>query len=72
MVGICLLFFQNSLLLYICGSSGAPFICILLHSCDGDLAVYIKALESSLVRIPPNSLSKVSIICRPSILITGD
>ncbi|KZV17159.1 hypothetical protein F511_29466 [Dorcoceras hygrometricum] len=26
--------------------------------CDGDLAVYIKALENSLPQIPPNSLSK--------------
>lgn len=32
------------------------------YSCDGDLAVYIRALENSLPRIPPNSLSKVLII----------
>ncbi|KAL1558647.1 hypothetical protein AAHA92_09087 [Salvia divinorum] len=34
-------------------STGVARLC-----CDGDLAVYIKALESCLARIPPNSLSK--------------
>ncbi|XP_041996720.1 uncharacterized protein LOC121746842 [Salvia splendens] len=34
-------------------STGVARLC-----CDGDLAVYIKALESGLARIPPNSLSK--------------
>ncbi|KAG6433724.1 hypothetical protein SASPL_105339 [Salvia splendens] len=35
-------------------STGVARLC-----CDGDLAVYIKALESGLARIPPNSLSKI-------------
>lgn len=48
-----------------------PLICILPYSCDGDLAVYIKALESRLARIPPNSLSKVSTIYKPWILNIG-
>ncbi|KAI3474259.1 hypothetical protein Pfo_029981 [Paulownia fortunei] len=34
-------------------STGVARLC-----CDGDLVVYIKALESCLPRIPPNSLSK--------------
>lgn len=28
-------------------------------SCDEDLSVYVKSLEDRLLRIPPNSLSKV-------------
>lgn len=33
------------------------FVCAC--SCVGDLSVYVKALEDCVLRIPPNSLSKV-------------
>jgi hypothetical protein len=39
-------------------SSDVLFL-VYAFSCDEDLAVYVKALEDHLLRIPANSLSKV-------------